>query len=214
MLAHWFLLDSLLLAHQANKDGMHANALAITRQCIEAIGIIELGICGHPDAETRLLEWDSDKLPPGKLRAWLEQNVWPQYGTGLWTEPWSILMREFASAVQSYAHYSSKLAQWQLRLLRAPETDMDSEMHAIIEYAPRAYDPQKATRITLFHAILAYVLGRIWMAQHPQDVEFAALIRRLGVALGKSRYLDGHTTDWGQQFWAMLWERGGTTILE
>jgi hypothetical protein len=37
---------------------------------------------------------------------------------------------------------------------------------------------------------------------------------RLGAALGKSRYLDGHQTDWGQQFWAMVWERGGGTILE
>ena len=40
--AHWFLLDSLLLANQANREGMHANALALTRQCVEAIGVIEL----------------------------------------------------------------------------------------------------------------------------------------------------------------------------
>ena len=38
--------------------------------------------------------------------------------------------------------------------------------------------------------------------------------RRRGVALGKSRYLDGHQTEWSQQFWAMVWERGGGTILE
>jgi hypothetical protein len=34
MMAHWFLLDNLLLANRANKDGMHANALALTRQCL------------------------------------------------------------------------------------------------------------------------------------------------------------------------------------
>lgn len=57
MLAHWFVLDTLLLASQANRDGMHANALALTRQCVEAISITELGVCGHPDAEAILLKW-------------------------------------------------------------------------------------------------------------------------------------------------------------
>lgn len=79
---------------------------------------------------------------------------------------------------------------------------------------PRAYDAQKATRITLFHALLSYLLGRIWLAANPADTEFSAIIARLGAALGKSRYLDGHQTNWGQQFWAMVWERGGNTILE
>lgn len=79
---------------------------------------------------------------------------------------------------------------------------------------PRAYDAQKATRITLFHALLTYALGGIWMTAHRDDVEFAALITRMGVALGKSRYLDGQQTDWSQQFWAMVWERGGGTLLE
>jgi hypothetical protein len=37
---------------------------------------------------------------------------------------------------------------------------------------------------------------------------------RLGSALGKSRHLDGHQTDWSRQFWAMVWERGDGTLLE
>lgn len=215
MLAHWFVLDTLLLANQANKDGMHSNALALTRQCVEAIGVIELGICGHPDAEAALLKWEADTLNPGELRAWLQANVWPQYGSGLWTEPWFSFMREFAGAVQPYAHYGRNLAQWQLRLHRLHEPNKpDGDIHAIIEMAPRAYDAQKATRITLFHALLTYALGRIWMAAHRDDPEFAALITKMGIALGKSRYLDSHQTNWSQQFWAMVWERGGGTILE
>ena len=215
MLAHWFLLDSLFLANQANRDGMHANALALTRQCIEAISIIEIGMCGHPDAEKLLLTWDEDRINPGKLRVWLQANVWPSYGSGLWTEPWSTFMREFAAAVQPYAHYGRSLAQWQLRLIRAPEAvESENDLLAVIEITPRAYDAQKATRITLFHALLTYVLGRVWMATNSHDLEVAALINRLGVALGKSRYLDGHQTNWGQQFWAMVWEKGGGTILE
>jgi hypothetical protein len=215
VLAHWFVLDTLLLANQANKDGMHSNALALTRQCVEAIGVIELGICGHPDAEAALLKWEADNLNPGKLRAWLQTNVWPQYGSGLWTEPWFTFMREFAGAVQPYAHYGRNLAQWQLRLHRLHDPNKsDADIHAIIEMTPRAYDAQKATRITLFHALLTYALGRIWMAAHRDDREFAALITKMGIALGKSRYLDGHQTNWSQQFWAMVWERGGGTILE
>lgn len=110
MLAHWFLLDSLLLANQANRAGMHANALSLTRQCVEAIGVIELGVCGHPDAEATLLRWGDDRLNPGKLRGWLESNVWPRYGTRLWTETWVTFMREFTAAVQPYAHYGPTLA--------------------------------------------------------------------------------------------------------
>ncbi len=215
MLAHWFILDTLLLANRANREGMHANALSLTRQCVEAIGVLELGICGHPEAETILHKWDADALTPGKLRAWLQEEVWPGYGPGLWSEPWSAFMREFAGAVQPYAHYGSKLAQWQHRLHAFPDaSEPASGASVIIETPPRAYDAQKATRITLFHALLHYVLGRIWLAANPTDPEFATLMARLGGALGKSRYLDGHATDWSRQFWAMVWQRGGGTIFE
>jgi len=216
MLAHWFILDTLLLANGANRQGMHANALALTRQCIEAISVVELGICNHPDAEGMLLKWDGDRATAGELPKWLQANVWPHYGTGLWTEPWDVFMREFASAIQPYAHYGRDLAQWQLRLQGFAEISEDPKVagRCLIEMRPRAYDPQKATRITLFHGLLTYVLGRVWMASNPGDDQFDALMSRLGTALGKSRYLDGHSTDWSQQFWAMLWDCGGGTILE
>lgn len=214
MLAHWFLLDTLLLANNANRDGMHANALVLTRQCVESINVIELGVCGHPEAEATLVAWDADRLTPGKLRAWLESNVWPHYGSGLWTEPWSAFMREFSGAVQPYAHYGPNLAQWQVRLHGAPAQEHDDSVHALIELKPRAYDPQKATRITLFHAILTFTLGRVWMAANPGDKPFAARVNRLRIALGKSKYLDGHETNWSQQFWAMMWHRDGGTIFE
>lgn len=216
MLAHWFLLDTLLLANQANRDGMHANALALTRQCIEATSIIELGVCQHPHAEATLLRWEQDSITPGKARNWLQNNVWTGYGSGIWTEPWSIFMREFANVVQPFAHYGPALAQWQLRLHGFSGSSEGGEFFgdAMLEISPRAYDAQKATRITLFHAILTYTLGRILMAAHDTDKEFGALVNRLGVALGKSRYLDGHQTDWSQQFWTMVFERSGGTILE
>jgi hypothetical protein len=55
-------------------------------------------------------------------------------------------------------------------------------------------------RITLFHALLHYTLGRIWLTANGSDTEFAARVARLGAALGKSRYLDGHQTAWSHQF--------------
>ncbi len=214
-LAHWFMADSLTLANRANREGMHANALALTRQCIEAVSVIELGICGHADAEQVLLQWDRDKISAGKLRAWLEASVWPKYGNGLWTESWAVFMREFSAAIQPYAHYTQHLAQWQLRLHHMTEApNGEKSTFGFIEVRPRAYDPQKATRITLYHALLTYLLGRVWIAANPSDTFFAALVDRLGAALGKSRYLDGHATDWSQQFWAMLWDKSGSPNLE
>ncbi len=62
LLAHWFLLDTLALAHEANRQGMHANAIILTRPCVEAISVIELGICDHPSAEEMLEKWGEDRL--------------------------------------------------------------------------------------------------------------------------------------------------------
>ncbi|WP_462399798.1 hypothetical protein [Desulfovibrio piger] len=216
MLAHWFVSDSLLLANRANREGMHANAISLLRQCVEGISVIELGICGHLDAESTLLKWEDDGITPGTLRRWLQDNVWAQYGMGLWTEPWQDFMREFVAAMQPFAHYGSSLAQWQLRLHGFSEEVSEKGVteQGVIEIRPRAYDPQKATRITLFHSIILYIMGRIWMAANQADSEFISLIDSLGAALGKSRYLDGHSTNWSQQFWAMMWERGGGTIFE
>ncbi len=213
MQSHWFVLDSLLLANEANRAGMHANAMALTRQCIEAISVIEVGLSKHRDSATILSKWDDDRLTAGEMRKWLNENVWNAYGCGLWTEPWGNFMGNLAKAIQPYAHYSTHLAKWQSRLLGLMK--QDDERTLLIECAPRAYDAQKATRITLFHAILTFALARIWMAHtNTPDSEFSSLINRLRIALGRSKYLDGHQTDWDQQFWAIVYSRQGGTILE
>ncbi len=212
MQAHWFVLDSLLVANRANKEGMHANALALTRQCIEAISVIELGLAS-PAADDVLTRWEQDEVTPGEVRKWLSANIWPTYGSGLWSEPWPDFMAHLARAIQPYAHYSTKLAQWQLRL-HGGHTG-GNPLSAIVEWRPRAYDAQKATRITLFHSILTFAMARIWIATSPQsDKPFQALINRLGKALGESKYLDGRQTNWEQQFWAMVWGGDGRTVLE
>ena len=93
-------------------------------------------------------------------------------------------------------------------------SDPNADKHALIEMKSRAWDAQKETGISLFHALLPCALGRVRMAANYGDVEFAALIARMGVALGKSRYPDGHQADWSQQFWAIVWEKVACTLLK
>lgn len=197
-----FFMHSMKIAYEANKAGIHANALSQTRYCIEALAIIELGICRKNGREAILDDWLKGKATPGKIRQWLAREVWPSYGTGLWSESWADFMAKLAGAVQPYAHYTSQLAQWQSRLIFASP----GEKIAYIESGPIVYDAQKATRITLYHSILYFSLGRILLANHSlEDMEFREIVSRFGDALGKSRYLDGHQTSWDQQFWALVW---------
>lgn len=201
--AHWYLCDTLFLASEANKEGIHANALSLTRQCIEAISIIELGLCRHDQAEDILIKWSNQKISAGGIRKWLEDNVWQNYGTGLWSEPWNVFFAKLSKAVQPYAHYSSQLAQWQHRLVGNLTEETPREM--VIEIGPRQYDPQKATRITLFHVLVTYTLARILLASSEMENRtFEALVLQAGDALGKSAFLDGHQTNWEQQFWATV----------
>ncbi|MBI1687052.1 hypothetical protein [Caulobacter hibisci] len=213
--ALYFFQDSLNLAREANRTGLHANALALTRQCVEAIGVVELGICERPGAEAQLMRWAQDDLKPGNLRKWLDQFAWAAYGEGLWTETWSQFMGQFTKALQPYAHYGRDLAQWQMSLVHVmTPVEPGQPIEAALAFRPGVCDEQLATRITLFHGLLFYVLGRIWIAAHPSDIEFATQIKDFGRALGQSAYLDGHQSDWGQQFWAMMWASDGQIVLE
>ena len=207
--AFWHLMNVLYLANQANREGMHANALSITRQCIECISIIELGLSRHDEATELLVRWNDDKVKPGELRAWLEKNVWSQYGVGLWSESWSDYMAALAKSLQPYAHYSAPLSQWYGRLHEVSE-NANSNTYALLELGPKTYDPQKATRITLYHGLIIFTLARIWAATIGiEDIEFRKSLERFRIALGASRYLDGESTKWDQQFWAMMWFRNG-----
>lgn len=214
--AFWFLANSMQLANRANRQGMHANALSITRQCLEAISIVELGLAKTAEASNLLERWHDDKINAGQLRKWLESHLWNAYGPGLWSESWADFMGKLCQAVQPYAHYSPKLSQWQSRLHEVRDKSHESgSITAIVECGPKTYDPQKATRITLFHALISFALARIWIANNrAADPAFETLIERLRVALGKSRYLDGDHTKWDEQFWAMLWFKDGNHCPE
>ncbi len=213
--AFCFLVNSMLLANRANREGMHANALAITRQCLEAISVLELGLVQSAQATALLERWEARKVSTGEIRKWLEENVWKSYGTGLWSEKWAEFMGKLCKAIQPYAHYSPQLAQWQSRIVKVGDEAENGNTTLIVEFGAKSYDPQKATRITLFHGLIHFALAHICLAHsHTGDSEFALLVERLRIALGKSVYLDGDRTNWDEQFWAMLWFKDGNNCPE
>jgi hypothetical protein len=209
--AFWHLSNVLYVANVANREGMHATALSLTRQCVECISVIELGLCNHPEAVGLLSRWHADKIKPGDLRIWLERNVWPQYGVGLWAESWSEYMAALARSLQPYSHYAAPLSQWYGRLHHFGPSEQGEGYRGVIELAPRTYDSQKATRITLYHGLLTFTLGRILASStfSSGDTEFQDMVELMRLALGKSEYLDGEGSKWEQQFWAMLWFPNG-----
>jgi hypothetical protein len=205
-----FLIYVLGYSDEANRQGRHSISMALLRQCVEAIAIMELGLVRHADRSNQLMRWRERSATAGDIRGWLEKHVWVDYGNGLWDENWTQYMRQFARAVQPYAHFSPDLILWQERFL-----GFDEHGVGFVVQGNDAYDPQKASRITLFHAILHFTLGRL-LAENSEksDTRFRSMVSELGDALAKSKYLDGHQTNWEYVFMAMMWGKDGSTVLE
>ena len=206
-----FLIYTLAYSDDANRAGRHAISMALLRQSIESMSIVELGIVRHIDRAQQLKLWYERKITPGNIRKWLEKAVWPNYGCGLWDESWSQYMGQFATALHPYAHFSPELMHWQERFFGFDDSGMGWVMTE-----NDAYDPQKASRITLFHSILHFTLGRILMENCAHaDADFRSLVIEFGHALSNSKYLSGHRTDWANVFLAMMWTtEDGSNPLE
>lgn len=207
---HIAALPSLALHHFAhclttsidtNRAGRHAPALALLRQAIESLTIIELGL-HEPTFSMPLLDrWSEDKLSHGELRQRLETTAWPKYGYGLWKESWSTYFSLLAKAVQPYAHCSHELLQWSLAAL----TPLKQRSFVI---AVGGYDATKASRLTLFHVLTGWTLARILQATRPPLAPLVpeSSVRELGRALAHSEYLlEGQ--DWSVQLWPHMFMR-------
>lgn len=194
-LALYHLAHSLQTSIETNRDGRHAVALSLLRHAVEALTIVELGLVGTNTSYRLLEDWDSGKKSQGELRRALEENVWPKYGNGLWDEPWADFFARLAKAVQPYAHCSPELLQWNLAALT------DGVSGRFVADAGM-YDPIKASRLTLFHILVVWTLGRILFANRPSlpSLVNGSDVAALGIALSRCDLLmEGQ--DWSVQLW-------------
>jgi hypothetical protein len=189
----------------ANRRGKHSAAICLVRQSVEALTIAEIGLQSPQFAEPLLMAWKDGKKSHGELRKALEQSVWPKYGTGLWDETWAEFYGNLARAVQPYAHYTSELQGWQFTT-----TDYDGGKEFTAAFGLETYDALQATRITLFHMLLTYMLGRILLVhgKNPDVLARRGDILKLGHALGSSKLLFKRGEWWSQLAPHMLFKPG------
>ena len=170
----------------ANRRGKHSAAICLVRQSVEALTIVEVGLQQPHFAEPLLLAWKAGKKTQGDMRKALERDIWPGYGTGLWDESWAEFYGNLARAVQPYAHYTQRLQGWQFATV-----DYDGGHEFTATFGLETYDALRATRITLFHMLLTWMLGRVLLThgQNPDVLQRRESILALGRALGASKLL-------------------------
>lgn len=174
---------------------MHSVAMCLLRQCVEALTLVDLGLQSDGFRITLLKNWKEGRRSSGEIRQELERNVWPRYGRGLWDENWAEFFSNLARSVHPFAHYSPELLGWQVAVRK-----FDGRTQFVAEIAPAAYDPLKASRITLLHSLIVWTLARLTMENAPEDAvpEFTAEVEQLRVALGSSKLLF-KTKDWADE---------------
>jgi hypothetical protein len=201
VLALYHLTFCLESSMDANEKGHHTVALSLIRQSVEAITIVELGLCNSEQSYNFLVKWNNGKISQGEIRKQLENHVWPMYGKGLWKENWASYFASLAKAVQPYAHCSPELLQWNLTVLKEPVNK---------KFIVKAgdYDPIKASRITLLHVLLIWTLGRLLSANqiNRKLIVSDSIIQELGKELAKSKFLI-HEGDWAINFWPHMFFR-------
>ena len=181
-LAVFHLAASLDSSLDANEKGRHAVAISLTRHCIEALTLIDIGLQDEAFAVPLLQRWRDGKKTSGELRQELDNRIWPRYGNGLWDEPWSEFFSNLSKAVQPYAHVSRELLEWQWAVV-----DSDIRDHKFTVSIGQ-YDALKASRITLLHILVGWTLGRLLLSNrsNPEVSAISAKIRELGKELGTS----------------------------
>lgn len=180
----------------ANDNGKHSVAVALVRQSIESLSVVEIGL-QDPDWAGPILEkWNTGRISQGELRQLLEKHVWPLCGNGLWNESWSEFRANMAKTIQPYAHYTTELQGWQYQVV---EHSGKGQFLAMIGL--ETYDPVQATRVTLFHALLTWILGRILLhnGENPDAMANRPKIDQLGQEIAQSNLLF-HGTEWWTQF--------------
>jgi hypothetical protein len=196
-------INCLKLSIETNKNGQHAVAICLIRQCVEALTVIELGFLHEYHISTTLIDsWINGSKTSGEIRKQLERDIWHRYGLGLWEESWSNYFGAFCKAIQPYAHYSRELQGWQMALVtNTVQGDQDGNYIFLAKVGLNTYEANKASRITLLHCLLSWTLGKI-ITENVDMPQLKALIINLQHALAASEELCKGKLDWYQQFWA------------
>ena len=111
----------------------------------------------------------------------------------------------------SHAHYTQALQGWQFETVSIEHNDnRNAPISAIEMTGLETHDPLKATRITFFHMLLTWMLGRILLTNgRSRDVmERRGEIVRLGHALGSSKLLF-QRGEWWTQLTPNFWFKPG-----
>lgn len=193
--------DSLATSMQANANGQHSVAISLLRGCLEGLTLVDLGLQPNEYRLPRLVSWNRKERTAGEIRRDLEQDVWPRYGHGLWDEAWSHFFANLARALHPYAHYSPELMGWQMSAVR-----MDSDGRGLIVLGPSAYDPLKATRVTLLHTLLLWAVGHLAVLNGRSlcSSSLAGALEELRHHIGKSGLLF-REGDWGVELMPHVW---------
>jgi hypothetical protein len=193
----------------ANNQGYHSAAIGVFRHSVEALTLIDLGF-QEPEYNSQLLSaWKEGKKSAGEIRKYLGRDVWPRYGTGLWSESWSDFFGNLARAVQPFAHYSNELMYWQFFVPSQPiSSSADGARNILAALRCPTNDPVKAARLTLLSAMIIWTLGRILLANRPSWRGPRGELDALGMAICGSKLLDPGE-NWSDQLLGLYYFKPG-----
>jgi len=155
-------LESVVASRLANEAGAHAIAVGLLRHAVEALDIVAISICHHPDKLAILQRWNDEKISQGDVRRILEKDVWPLTPLkGLWNQPWADFWKSLSKAVQPYAHFSPPLMRWHQRVeMRG------GKFFFWINYPGGDYEQYRGDRIAYFQLLVFWAFAEIVRAFH------------------------------------------------
>jgi len=88
--ALYHYVQCLKLSGDVNREGQHAVAISLVRQCVEALTILESAlISDRVLCQSLRSAWIHGKKTSGAIRKELSSKVWASYFPGLWLKPWT-----------------------------------------------------------------------------------------------------------------------------
>jgi hypothetical protein len=200
LLASYHLHQCVLSSVDANEKGRYSVAMALLRQCIEALTIVDAGLQPGGFATEVLLSWRQGQSRQGQIRKTLEAERWPLYGRGLWQEPWAEYFGNLARAVQPYAHYSPTLMGWQYSVPATVQAQGDEPIAVRSYIGLNAKDLLKGARVSLFISLVGWTVARLLERNDISCPMRGEKLTEWGKSIGNSDLLDGSTSCWPDVF--------------